>query len=351
MTNNELPALRWGIVGTGLISSWFVADLTIDRANRGANHTIQAIGSSSVQKGQEFASQHLSGHTPTIYGSYAELYNDPNVEIVYIGTPHAFHKQNALDAIRAGKHVLCEKSFTLNEREAKEVFAEARGYNVFIMEAMWTRFFPLVQKLRQLIHVDKTIGDVHRVWCDFGLPKDIASLPITSRYKDPALGAGSLLDIGIYSLTWVILALESNLRTETPQVLATQKIVHHVDVATSVLLNYPDGRQGVATSTFASKTPANFCRIEGTIGSIVVEGLAASVPTSFTIQLRNEEPQKYEFERPGRGFYWEADAVAIDIAAGKTENDIMPCDETIRIMHLLDEIRRQGGAQFPQDLE
>lgn len=349
MTDHELPTLRWGIVGTGLISSWFVADLTIDRSNKKANHFVQAIGSSSIQRGEEFVRQHLPGHNPTVYGSYTELYKDPTVDIVYIGTPHAFHRQNCLDAIRAGKHVLCEKAFTLNEREAKEVFAEAIQRNVFIMEAMWTRFFPLVQKLRQLIHEDCIIGDIHRVFCDFGLPKDIASLPITSRYKDPALGAGTLLDIGIYSLTWAILALESHQRVETPQLLATQKIVDQVDVATSVLMTYPDGRQGIVTSSLATKTAANFCRIEGTQGSILVEGLAASVPASFTVNLLDEDPKKYEFERPGKGFYWEADAVAIDIAAGKTENDTMPWAETIRIMSLLDEIRRQGGARFPQD--
>ncbi|EXJ77959.1 hypothetical protein A1O3_09118 [Capronia epimyces CBS 606.96] len=357
--SSEIPTLRWGIIATGLISSWFVQDLALVRKDAKANHVIQSIGSSSVDKARAFVSKHLPGKQPTVYGSYEEVYRDPEVDIVYIGTPHAFHKQNCLDAIHAGKHVLCEKPFALNADEAKEVFAAAKAKgNVFVMEGVWTRFFPLTRTLHDLLHRDKIIGDVQRVFCDFGMKMDVAALPADSRLKNPALGAGSLLDIGIYSLTWGLLALDPLRQAVKPTIAATQNIEYGIDTASSILLQYP-GKQGILTSTMAAKTPTSFARIEGSEGYIVVDGFVASVPASFTVhssKLGGTETgpdglqvKKYEFERPGRGFYWEADAVARDIAAGNTEDAIMPWEETVRVLEILDQVRKQGGARFPQD--
>lgn len=359
MTSSEKPTLRWGIVATGLISSWFVADLTIDRNGAKANHIIQAIGSSSLEKAENFVAKHLPKDTPapTLYGSYEDVYADANVDIVYIGTPHGFHKKNCLDAIRHGKHVLCEKAFTLNAHETSEVLEAAKAKGVFVMEAMWTRFFPLVKSIQKLVHEDKAIGRVHRVMCDFAMDQGLELKGPDSRLKNLSLGASSLLDIGIYSLTWAIVGLEVPLGTnhreasEQPKLMATSTLSDGVDVATSIMLQYADGRQGIATSHSATgmKTPSSFCRIEGSKGTIIVDGFAASVPSSFMVQKRGVEDQKFEFERPGKGFYWEADAVALDIAAGRTESETMPWAETIRVMELLDEARRQGGVIFPQD--
>jgi predicted dehydrogenase len=355
------PTLRWGIIGTGLISSWFVRDLAFERPNPQAHHMIQAIGSSSLEKAQSFLQTHLppspaSTQTPTLYGSYAEVYADPAVEIIYIGTPHAHHKQNCLDAIAHGKHVLCEKSFTLNAREARTVLDAAREKGVFVMEAMWTRFFPLVRTLSRVLHEEHAIGDILRVFCDFSLDQEIAFLGPESRLRNPALGAGSLLDIGIYSLTWGLVTLDPGVgdKAQRPKIVAAQSLIGGVvDVATSMVLLYPDGKQGVLTSNAALKSPLEFCRVEGTEGHVIVEGLAASIPRSFTVFAEDFpfEGVKYEFERPGRGFYWEADAVAVDIAAGRKENAIMPWAETLRVMEIMDEVRRQGGGRFPQDDE
>ncbi|CAK7202810.1 hypothetical protein SEUCBS139899_005537 [Sporothrix eucalyptigena] len=349
--SSELPVLRWGIIATGLISSWFVKDLALSRPDAKAKHIIQAIGSSSSEKGKAFAEKHLPGLQPTIYPSYEEVYNDANVDIVYIGTPHAFHKQNCLDAIRAGKHVLCEKSFTLNAKDAKEVFNAANTKNVFVMEAMWTRFRPLTLALRKMIHEDKAIGDVRRVLCDFGLHQDIAALGPESRLKNPALGAGSLLDIGIYSLTWGLLTLDAGTGTtaQNPKILAAQSLESGVDLASTMILLYPNGAQGILTSATYAKSPKPFCRIEGSKGVITVEGPAASMPTSFTVEPKEGEVQTHDFSAPGMGFYYEADAVALNITASKTEDDIMPWAETTRVLELLDEVRNQGGVKFPHE--
>lgn len=341
------PTIRWGIVATGKISSWFVADLAIPRSDAKANHIIHAIGSSSREKGQKFAAEFLPGKTPTIYGSYEQVYADPDVDVVYIGTPHAFHKKNCLDAIKHGKNVLCEKAFTLNAAEAMEVFEAAEEKGVFVMEAMWTRYFPLTKTLQKILHTHKNIGDVLRVFADFSLDQKIASLPSESRLKNPALGAGTLLDIGIYSLTWGLVGLG---QTGMPKITASQHLVDGVDAATSMILTFPQGQQGILTSTALFRGPSAFCRIEGTKGTVVVEGDMASMPGSFTVYPNDGGDSKtYYFEKPGKGLYWEADAVALDIAAGRKQNDVMPWEETMRVMEIMDEVRKQGGAKFPQE--
>ncbi|GAB7344311.1 hypothetical protein MBLNU457_2178t1 [Dothideomycetes sp. NU457] len=356
---SDLPTLRWGIIATGMISSWFVEDITRDDwPNKRANHKVVAIGSSSAQKGQDFASKYLpsSAPKPTIYGSYDEVYADPNVDCIYIGTPHSFHRDNCFAAIRAGKHVLCEKPFTMTLAQTNEVFAAAKENGVFVMEAMWTRFFPLVRKLQSLVHDEKVIGDVQRTFCDFALGiGDISALPPTSRYRDVKLGAGSLLDIGIYSLTWGLITLAEGKVGEDakdPNVVSQQTLSHGVDVASSFVLFYENGKQGVLSSTTdVQAITDDWCRIEGSKGTIVVSGPAPSLPKYFTVKMHGEkgDGKRYDFENPGRGFYWEADAVAHDIKAGKTQDDIMPWKETERVMGILDGIRKRGGAKFAED--
>jgi predicted dehydrogenase len=370
MSSSSIPTLRWGIIGAGMISSWFAADLVLSRKDAKAEHIVQAIGSSSLEKGKAFITKHIPNSSPTVYDSYEEVYSDSKVDIVYIGTPHVFHKKNCLDAIAAGKNVLCEKPFAITAKETKEVLAAAKAKGVFIMEAMWTRFNPVALTLQKKLYEERVIGDVRRTFCDFGLEMNIAALSSDSRLKNPELGAGSLLDIGIYSLTWGLLTLSSSLgeQAETPQIAAVQSLSEEIDMASSILLHYSStGRQGILTSTTEIKTEPVFCRIEGTNGYITVEGGVASAPSSFTVYPKNtgsatgdvskvsgggggpRGADVYKFENDGFGFFWEADAVAMDIAAARKENAIMPHAETLRVMEMLDEIRRQGGARFPQD--
>ncbi|CAK3756545.1 hypothetical protein FE78DRAFT_150371 [Lecanosticta acicola] len=354
----DLPTIRWGIVATGMISEWFVTDiLKASWPDKRANHTISAVGSSSLHKCQDFTAKFITPANPEIqprlYGSYQEVYGDGNVDCVYIGTPHSFHKQNCLEAIAAGKNVLCEKPFAMNAQQAEEVFQAAKAKGVFIMEAMWTRFYPLVKKLQDVLFVEKEIGKVYRTFCDFGLDVDIPSLPETSRYKDPALGAGSLLDIGIYSLTWGIVTLSDKVgdAAEEAEVQSTQTIEHGVDTASSVLLRYPStGRQAICTSTTNHPRHVEFARIEGSKGYITVHSTdAPSSPEWFVLHPKDGSAERYEFEKPGRGFFWEADAVAQDIHAGRKQNGTMPWAETMRMLRIMDGVRRRGGARFPVD--
>ncbi|TDZ61842.1 putative D-xylose 1-dehydrogenase [Colletotrichum trifolii] len=330
---SELPTVRWGIVATGMISSWFVEDLVISRPDAKVKHFVQAIGSSSVQKGREFAQKYCPSSTPAIHGSYDEVYTDPDVDIVYIGTPISFHKQNCLDAIDAGKPVLCEKAFTINAKEAKEVFQRAKERQVYVAEAMWLRHRPIVQDLQQMLHRDKIIGDVFHVYSEFGLELHISSLPEGSRYKQLHLGAGSLLDL-------------------------------EVEVTTSAILQYPStGRQGVITSTtMATGNPDLLARIQGTNGTVELHGTVPSDADAFTVYpkfwrdqtlgiVERNAGKRYNYKAVGRGYYWEADNAALDVLAGRMESSIMPWAETIRVLEIMDEVRRQGGTVYPQDEE
>ncbi|KAH7156009.1 dimeric dihydrodiol dehydrogenase [Dactylonectria macrodidyma] len=361
----QLPSIRWGIVATGLISEWFVKDLILSRPDAKVHHIIQAIGSSSTAKGSAFAAKHCPESKPAIYDSYHGVYEDPDVDLVYIGTPHSFHKQNCLDAIAAGKPILCEKAFALNARDALQVFEAAKEKNVYVAEAMWLRHRPLVQDLRKLLHEDKVIGEVLRSFSDFGIEKDITSLPETSRYKDPALGAGSLLDLGVYALTWASIALDATNphKAETPTILASQTHHGNVEVATSIILKYPStGRQAIVTSTTnVIGNPDLLTRIEGSNGSIEVTGLLPSFPTGFRVYpkfvgsavagtLSRAEGKLYDYPVLGKGYHFEADNTALDVLAGRLESSIMPWSETVRMMEVMDEVRRQGGTVYAGDL-
>ena len=311
--------------------------------------------------------KYLSDHPvqPAIYASYEECYADSNVDCVYIGTPHAMHHRDCLAAIAAGKNILCEKAFTLNARQAREVFEAAEKKGVYVAEAMKLRHRPLCLALMRMLHEEKVIGDVFRTTSDFGLLVDIPNLPASSRYKDVKLGAGTMLDIGIYSLTWAMMALDPKTPgdSEMPKILASQSFQDGVEVSTSVILKYDStGRQGIVTSTtMANGDPELIARIDGTNGYIEVNGPVPSVPESFTVYPKLEgDPNAqlsklggkrdyYEDSKIGQGFVWEADNAAVDIANGRKESDYMPWRETVRVMEIMDGIRRQGGTRYPCD--
>lgn len=352
MTTKELPTLRWGIVGCGLISSWFVSDLVLSRSDAHAKHTIAAVGSSSLQKGNEFVSNHCPAHSPTVYDSYAGVYEDPNVDIVYIGTPHPLHHKNVLDAIAAGKHVLCEKPMAMNAQLGNEMAEVARKRGVFLMEAMWTRFFPVTLELQRLVHEEKVIGDPSAVWVDFGLHMPIKGRNPESRTVSKKLGAGALLDLGVYSLTWASLVLDT-VSGASPEISANMVFSDHeqpdnrVDEQVAIVLQYSQQRaQAICTASLLYKTPEIFARIEGSKGTILVGGVAASKPGFLVVKPRDGEEKKIEFPVEGRGFYYEADAVALDIQAGRLENATCPLSTTQRILSRMDSIMGVCGLSY-----
>ncbi|WZH47012.1 Dimeric dihydrodiol dehydrogenase [Fusarium acuminatum] len=371
-TNDSIPHVRWGILGTGWISTMFLTDLLTTRPNAPAKHTIAAIGSSSLEKGNAFVEtvweKAPEKPRPQVYADYQGVYDDPSVDVVYVGTPHSLHKKNCLDAISAGKHVLCEKPFTINAKETREIIVAAREKGVFVMEAAWVRFSPLFKALREEIIVKKSIGEVQRFSVDFGNYFPLDTLPDNHRLKDPALGAGALLDIGFYTLTFASIILgEWKVGKEHPKpkkILSSLDIVNGIDEANVVVLEYSSAtgatKTGVCTSSFRYRGLNDFGHIEGSNGSITLFGPAVSVPDGFRVtegprpsppEADTRQERVFNVERPEGtlGFYWEADAVAEDIAKGRTEDGIIPLDETLRMMELMDEIRAAAGLKYPQD--
>lgn len=220
------------------------------------------------------------------------------------------------------------------------------------MKAVWTRFFPLVLDLQRMLHEEKVIGDIQRMTCDFSLYKDMDSLPATHRYKDVNLGGGALLDIGVYPLMWSNLILDGKVGAEAsnPEVSPTMVVIEGVDHEDVIVMKYPKtNRIGVLTASLRAKGREEFLRVEGSKGVITVSGPGCSLPRKVKILVEGEEEREVKYDHEGMGFYFEVDAVARDVLDGKKENDVVPLRETIRMMKVMDEVRKAGGVVYPQD--
>jgi predicted dehydrogenase len=327
MTASDRP-LRWGVVGTGGIARKFTTELaaTPDAA-------LTAVGSRTDETAAAFASGFPGARA---HGSWAALVGDESVDAVYVATPHPWHAEVALLAVRAGKHVLVEKPFAMDGREAREVVAASRAAGVFCLEAMWTRFLPHTLRIRQLV-ADGAIGVPVTVSADHG---QWFAEDRSHRLFAPELGGGALLDLGIYPVSWA-----SMLLGRPSGIVATSDAAFTgVDAQTSILLRHPGAAQAVLTCTLGAVTP---CRsfIAGTEGVIEVD-TRFYAPTSFTLRRRDGLVERFEtppelLAGPGKGMRFEASEVAHRVRRGETESPHLPLDETIAIMDMLDEVRRQ----------
>ncbi|KAE8145580.1 hypothetical protein BDV25DRAFT_164367 [Aspergillus avenaceus] len=371
--------IRWGIVATGWIASTFVKDLLMDPKIRGASdisHTVVAVASSSSKsRAEEFISETGIPAPCAAYDTYKDLVDDPDVDVVYVATPHSHHYQNVMLAFEAGKHVLCEKAFTVNAAQARILCETAKKKNLFLMEAVWTRYFPLSVQIRELIQ-SSTIGEVLRVLADNSFGDDVEEKWGTGhRMVNKDLAGGALLDLGIYSLTWVFQTLYHTLPREArrpPSKISAHMSLYHLtgaDEATSILLTFPSStpsnfpRPGesqalamthLRVSTNVTNGPVQpTIRIQGTKGEIQVFGPAFR-PERYRIVPKDEgETREVDcpFPGDGKGMFWEADEVARCLRDGKLESDGLPWEESIVIMEVMDEVRRQGGLTYPKSIE
>ncbi len=325
--------IRWGVIGTGWIATAFVRDLALL-----VDATAVAVGSRRQESADAFAEEH---GIATRHSSYADLVADPEVDVVYVSTPHPGHHAAARLAIDAGKAVLVEKPFTLNADEAKDLVAAARSRGTFIMEAMWTRFLPHVVAIRELV-ASGEIGDLVSVVADHGqwFPENA-----DHRLFAPELGGGALLDLGVYPISFVSLFLGAPTR-----VLATSSPAFTgVDAQTSVLLDHANGTQGVVHTTLASST-ATTAVINATAGRIEISGPFYS-PNSYRVFTRDSSPAGELVDIPvdGHGLRFQAAEVGRCLRAGLTESPGMALDESVSIMETLDEVRRQIGLTYPAE--
>ncbi len=322
------PPIRWGILGAGWIAGSFAT--AVRSATRAP---LVAVGSRDRTRAERFATQH---GIPTTHVGYRDLVEDPQVDAVYVATPHSEHKEHALLAIAAGKHVLVEKAFTRNAGEAEEVFAAARAAGVFVMEAMWTRFLPHVAALHQVIESGE-IGEVVSLHADHGQHFD---LDPASRLYDPALAGGALLDLGVYPVSFAhdLLGVPDAVRavgtlTETG-----------VDGQVGIVLSYGDRTQAVLHTTLWAKTPTT-AAISGTEGRITVAG-DFYTPTSFRVERR--DGRSWEFAQPTpHGLQFEAAEVARRVAEGATESPRLTWGDTLAVLRTMDEVRAQVGVVYP----
>ncbi len=328
--------LRWGVLGTGGIATAFATDL----ANL-PSHRVVAVGSRTAAGAQAFGDRF---DVPHQHASHAALVEDPDVDAVYVATPHPAHARGALAAIAAGKHVLVEKAFTMDAGQARAIADAARAAGVVALEAMWTRFLPHTMRIRELL-AEGAVGDVRTVVADHGqwFARDPAH-----RLFDPALGGGALLDLGIYPLSWASMVLGTPSRVTA----VSDPAFTGVDAQTSVVLQYPGGAHAVLTSTLESFTPRR-AWIAGTQGVIEVDPTFYAL-TSFTLTRRDGHIERFETPADvvagragGKGLRFEAAELARCVAEGLPESPHLPLDETVAIMQTMDEIRRQIGLVYP----
>ena len=315
--------IRWGIIGTGLISSSFAADLEFTDSG-----TVAAVGSRRQATADEFGERF---GVPNRHDSYEALVADPEVDAVYVGTPHPMHHEDTMLALRAGKPALVEKAFTMSAAEAEALVATAREAGLFLMEAMWTRFLPHIVEIRRLLG-EGALGEIVTVTADHGQwfaeDRDF-------RLFAPELGGGALLDLGVYPVSFASLVLGMPERV----VAIGDPAFTGVDAQTSMLFGYASGAQAVLTCTLRAKSPTR-AAIVGTDARIEIEG-DFYAPNAFTLIPRDGEPQRFEPPHEGRGMLYEADEVARCLREGLLESPAMPLDETIAIMRTIDEVLAQ----------
>jgi predicted dehydrogenase len=317
-------SLRWGILGTGGIAKAFAADLKTL-----SGHTLAAVGSRTLSSAQAFAG--LYG-VSRVHGSYEALVSDSEVDVVYVATPHPMHCPNALLALNAGKSVLVEKPFAMSAEEASEMVSLARKKGLFLMEAMWTRFLPHIAEIRKIL-AKGALGKITTVQADHGQ----AMVPDPKgRMFAPELGGGALLDLGIYPVSFSSLVLG----TPSKITAVADRAFTGVDAQTSILLQYASGAHAVLNTTLSAASP-NRAAIVGTEGRIEIDRTFYA-PTSFTIISREGKVvQRYENKYPEHGLREEAEEVLRCLKSGLKESPLLPLDETVSIMKIIDEVRRQ----------
>ncbi|PJI93904.1 Gfo/Idh/MocA family protein [Luteimicrobium subarcticum] len=323
------PPVRWGILGAGGISGSFA-----EAVRRFTNGTVTAVGSRQRTKAESFASAHEIARA---HGSYEDLVEDPDVDVVYVGTPHSHHHEHALLALSAGKPLLVEKAFTRNHTEALEVFDAARSADLFVMEAMWTRFLPHVLALREALAAGE-IGEVKTFLGSYG-----ARFPFDPSHRAyaPELAGGALLDIGVYPISFA-----HDLFGAPGNVSANGTLTETgVDGQAVVALDFADGVHAAISTTLWAWTPENIT-VGGTDGYVTTDRWTYG-GGGFTVHAPDGEVRRrYEGFR-GEGKQYQAAEVARCLDAGVTQSERMSWQDTLDVLRTLDEIRRQVGVVYP----
>lgn len=322
---------NWGILGPGGIAKAFAADLKqID------GHSIAAVGSRTLSNAQSFANT-FGG---TAYGSYEELVADPQVDAIYVATPHPAHKENVILALNAGKPVLCEKPFAVNADEAQQMVDAAHKNGVALMEAMWARFLPHYAQVRKIIQ-SGVLGKIHTIHADHGQRLADQNIP---RLVEPALAGGALLDLGIYPVSFAHMILGNPSKITSSAVLTDKG----VDAQTSMIFDYADGAQAVLNTTMIEQTP---CRavVAGLNGWLEIDRTFYN-PASMRVVLNDGTTTEYPSSYVGHGLREQAEVFKQLVTSGQQQSQILNWQDTVDIMKTLDQVRSQIGLKYPFEL-
>jgi predicted dehydrogenase len=323
--------IRWGVIGPGRIAEKLVEDFPVVDGARAV-----AVASRSLDRARAFADRHGLDRA---YGSYAEILADPDVDVLYLATPHPQHHALAVGALRAGKALLVEKAFTATTVGATEVIALARETGVFVMEAMWTRFQPAVVALRGLV-ADGAIGEVRSVQADLGVAREYDT---ADRLFDLALGGGALLDLGVYVVSFAQMLLGTPERL----VAAGSLFPSGADAEATLLLDYGDGRSATLTTSLRNALPGQ-ARVFGTTGWIDVLPRFHH-PDTIVLHRAGAEPETITRTPIGAGYAHELIEVTECVRAGRTESAVMPLADTLAVQTLLGDAADQLGVRHAED--
>lgn len=322
--------IRWGILGTGVIAGKFAEGLQAL-----PDAVIAAVGSRSIESADAFGDRFAISHR---HSSYEALIKDPEVDVIYVATPHPMHFENAAMALEAGKAVLCEKPITLNAEDTAALAEVAKKCDGFLMEAMWTRFLPAVIQAKEWLD-EGAIGDLRMVRACFGFR---AELEESHRLLNPALGGGSLLDVGVYPIAlahWLFGAAPSEAMG-----LAT-KGATGVDEQAAYVLQFPGGGLAWLASAVLTETPQD-ATLMGTEGMIHIE-TPFWAATTVRLEKPGEAIVRKELPHLGNGYSHEAAHVMDCLRQGLKESPVMPLRDSIAIMETCDNLRKRWGIRYP----
>lgn len=325
-----LPPIRFGILGPGKIATRFCEALqTI-----GPDAQISAVASRDGQKGKNFAN---SFKISKCYDSYSQLISDSQVDVIYIATPHAFHFEQAKQCLLNGKAVLCEKPMTVSLQQTSALIEIARSQNVFLMEAMWSRFIPALIKAKELIDAG-AIGEIKFMHADFGF---ISPNDLNLRTLNKLLGGGAQLDVGVYPMFLALWLLGKPDSIKAHANLATTG----VDDNTTALFGYRNGSAASIFSSFSSDSLKEAV-IMGTKGSITIHAPWHKA-TSFTLKKNSQAGEFHEYEYKSNGLQFQALEVIQCLREGRTESDKLPLNMSLLMAQTADEILKQIGVGYP----
>lgn len=321
--------MKWGILATGKITNKFAQTVL----GMGGEDTLNAVGSRRIGAAREFAEKYGIEHA---YGSYEELCVSPYIDAVYIATPNNMHYENAKMCLNAGKHVLCEKPFTTSAAQAEELYSLAEQKGLFIMEAFWTRFLPLLLEMRKLI-AGGVIGEVKHVRCDYGFMTDESR---KGRKFDSGLGGGALLDIGIYNLGFVHMVMDA-----APVHFSSQVNINEfgTDDFSAILLEYPGGRTACVTTSIGLEMPREAV-VFGTKGSIALSDHQHA--QAMTVRVVGQEPYEVKMPFEVNGFEYQIHEVNRCVKAGMNTSDILRKEDSLTVLALMDDIRKTWDMKF-----